>query len=187
MISRIPPRMSRAARLRQSANAQGVEKRHSTVTLGVFISLTLPGRTSSVTAGRFALDTDRQGHSVGRFIYGRRYLERSDAVPIDPIELKLEERTYETGRLHGMFGALRDASPDYWGRRVIEKHARKVNLTELDYLLNSPDDRAGALGFGLNVEPPAPLLKFNRTIQPSPPKRPSEPIVPENELPEKNP
>jgi hypothetical protein len=38
-------------------------------------------------------------------------------VPIDPIELKLEERTFETARLHGMFGALRDASPDYWGRR----------------------------------------------------------------------
>jgi len=61
--------------------------------------------------------------------------------------------------------ALRDASPNYWGRRVIEKHAGKVNLTELDYLLNSPDDRAGALGFGLNVEPPAPLRAFNRTMQ----------------------
>ena len=132
------------------------------MTSEVFVYLTLPGQTSCVTAGRFALDSDRQGNSVGRFIYGRRYLERSDAVPIDPIELKLEERTYETGRLHGMFGALRDASPDYWGRRVIEKHAGKVNLTELDYLLNSPDDRAGALGFGLNVEPPAPLRTFNR-------------------------
>ena len=82
------------------------------MTSEVFVYLTLPGQTSSVTAGRFALDTDRQGTSVGRFIYGRRYLERSDAVPIDPIELKLEERTYETGRLHRMFGALRDASPD---------------------------------------------------------------------------
>ena len=99
------------------------------MTSEVFVYLTLPGQTSSVTAGRFALDTGRQGNSVGRFIYGRRYLERSDAVPIDPIELKLEERTYETGRLRGMFGALRDASPDYWGRRVIEKHAGKVNLT----------------------------------------------------------
>lgn len=61
------------------------------MTSEVFVYLTLPGQTSSVTAGRFALDTDRQGNSVGRFIYGRSYLERSDAVPIDPIELKLEE------------------------------------------------------------------------------------------------
>jgi serine/threonine-protein kinase HipA len=97
-------------------------------------------------------------------VYGRRYLDRVDAVPIDPIELKLEERTFETARLKGVFGALRDAGPDYWGRRVIEKHAGKAALGELDYLLNSPDDRAGALGFGLNVEPPAPLRNFNRTM-----------------------
>ena len=134
------------------------------MTSEIFVYLTLPGAVAPVTAGRFKLDTDRQGASVGRFVYGRRYLERSDAVSIDPIELKLEERTFETARLHGMFGALRDASPDYWGRRVIEKHAGKDKLTEVDYLLNSPDDRAGALGFGRNVEPPAPLRTFNRTL-----------------------
>jgi serine/threonine-protein kinase HipA len=32
------------------------------------------------------------------------------------------------------------------------------------YLLESPDDRAGALGFGLNNVPPAPKRKFNRTL-----------------------
>ena len=37
-------------------------------------------------------------------------------------------------------------------------------LGEMDYLLESPDDRAGALGFGLNKVPPAPLRKFNRTL-----------------------
>jgi hypothetical protein len=65
------------------------------MTSEVFVYLTLPGQTSSVTAGRFALDTDRQGNSVGRFIYGRRYLERLDAVPIDPIELALGGRRSE--------------------------------------------------------------------------------------------
>ena len=30
--------------------------------------------------------------------------------------------------------------------------------------MEAPDDRAGALGFGLNVEPPAPLRRFNRTL-----------------------
>src|ERR1700716_3065582 len=94
MISRIPHRMSRAARLRQSANARAVvAKGRSTMTSEVFVYLTLPGQTSSVTAGRFALDTNRQGNSVGRFIYGRRYLERLNAVPIDPIELALGRRS----------------------------------------------------------------------------------------------
>ena len=50
------------------------------------------------------------------------------------------------------------------GRRVIEEHAGRPQLSELDYLLESPDDRAGALGFGLNNVPPAPRRKFNQTI-----------------------
>lgn len=64
----------------------------------------------------------------------------------------------------GVFGALRDASPDYWGRRVIQRHLGTAQPSEMDYLLYSPDDRAGALGFGLNQIPPAPKRTFNRTL-----------------------
>ncbi|MEQ9245643.1 MAG: HipA domain-containing protein [Nitratireductor sp.] len=124
----------------------------------------MPGQTEFVTAGRFVLEPDRAGVPVGRFVYGRSYLERNDAVPIDPIELKLARTTYRTTALKGVFGALRDAGPDYWGRRVIEKHAGKPELGELDYLLYAPDDRAGALGFGLGPEPPAPKRHFNKTL-----------------------
>lgn len=130
-----------------------------------FVYIMLPGATRFVTAGRFVLETDRNGASVGRFVYGRSYLERPEAVPIDPLELKLGRGTYSTAALGGIFGALRDAGPDYWGRRVIEKHAGKPQLGELDYLLYAPDDRAGALGFGLGPEPPAPKRTFNRTLQ----------------------
>lgn len=124
----------------------------------------LPGETGFVTAGKFVLEPDRAGLPVGRFVYGRSYLERSEAVPIDPVELKLGKGTYRTTALKGVFGALRDAGPDYWGRRVIEKHAGKPQLDELGYLLYAPDDRAGALGFGLGPEPPAPKRHFNRTL-----------------------
>jgi serine/threonine-protein kinase HipA len=62
-----------------------------------------------------------------------------------------------------VFGALRDAGPDFWGRRLIERHLGG-QLGELDYLLHSPDDRAGALGFSLGPAPPAPLRKFNQKI-----------------------
>lgn len=129
-----------------------------------FVYLMLPGAQQFVTAGRFVLGEDRLGLPLGRFVYGRRYIARADAVPIDPIELPLTARTYETTRLKGVFGALRDASPDHWGRRVTEKHAGVPVLGEIDYLLHSPDDRAGALGFGLNVEPPAPRRAYNRTL-----------------------
>jgi serine/threonine-protein kinase HipA len=130
-----------------------------------FVYITLPEETEFVTAGRFELTTDRHGVATGRFVYGRSYLARNNAVPLDPIELKLGKETYQTTALKGVFGAIRDASPDYWGRRVIEKHTGKAELGEIDYLLHSPDDRAGALGFGLNREPPAPRRKFNQTIE----------------------
>ena len=130
-----------------------------------FVYITLPGQTDAVTAGRFVLTKNRDGTALGKFVYGKSYLSRSDAVEIDPLELKLADTTYETARLGGIFGALRDAGPDYWGRRVIEKHSGKTTLGELDYLLKSPDDRAGALGFGLGQEPPAPRRKFNRTLE----------------------
>lgn len=129
-----------------------------------FVYITLPGKVSPVTAGRYELTKNARSDALGRFVYGRSYLENPDAVEIDPVELKLSTRTYETAQLRGVFGALRDAGPDYWGRRVIEKHAGKTQLGELDYLLESPDDRAGALGFGLNNGPPAPQRKFNKTI-----------------------
>ena len=125
-----------------------------------FVYITLPGEIESVTAGRFELTKDRRGNALGRFVYGKSYLARGNAVAIDPIELKLSGDTYETARLNGVFGALRDAGPDYWGRRVIEKHAGAAQLGELDYLLNSADDRAGALGFGLNQQPPVDAVAF---------------------------
>jgi serine/threonine-protein kinase HipA len=129
-----------------------------------FVYITLPGAREAVTAGRFVLEQTRSGDALGRFVYGRSYLGNPDAVEIDPIELKLSDQTYETVRMNGVFGALRDAGPDSWGRRVIEKHAGIAKLGELDYLLESPDDRAGALGFGEKVTPPAPRRKFNQTL-----------------------
>ena len=129
-----------------------------------FVYITLPGQTEPVTAGRFALAVDRRGAPEGRFVYGRSYLERPNAVALDPVELKLSPRTYATAALNGVFGALRDASPDYWGRRVIQRHLGKAQPGEMAYLLYSPDDRAGALGFGLNQTPPAPKRTFNQTL-----------------------
>lgn len=149
-----------------------------------YVYITLPGQTEAVTAGRFVLTTNRAGTPVGRFVYGRSYLERAEAVSIDPIELKLAKRTYETTVLKGVFGALRDSGPDYWGRRIIEKHVGKAQLGELEYLLQSPDDRAGALGFGLNQSPPAPRREFNKTLALDKLQALADAIVADEELPE---
>jgi serine/threonine-protein kinase HipA len=149
-----------------------------------YVYITLPGETEFVTAGKFELTTNRQGYPAGEFVYGRSYLARDNAVPIDPIELKLSSKTYETNILKGVFGALRDASPDYWGRRVIEKYKGQTQLGEIDYLLYSPDDRAGALGFGLNQEPPAPSRKFNQTMELERLQELADLIITDEDLPE---
>jgi serine/threonine-protein kinase HipA len=146
--------------------------------------MVLPGETEFVPAGRFRLEADRHGVATGRFVYGKSYLARRNAVAIDPVELKLAPNTYETRQLEGIFGALRDASPDYWGRRVIEKHSRSAQLGEIDYLLQSPDDRAGALGFGAGPEPPAPRRAFNRTIDLHKLQDFAERIIADDDLPE---
>ncbi len=131
---------------------------------GCYVYIVPPGATEFVTAGRFEVLVTPDGDSVGRFFYGRRYLERSDAVELDPVELRLRRGQYETARMDGFFGAIRDAMPDYWGRRVIERNTGHTQLEEFDYLMYGPDDRAGALGFGLNVQPPPTKHRFNQTM-----------------------
>lgn len=149
-----------------------------------YVYITLPGKTEAVTAGRFALSTNPRGTPLGRFVYGKSYLERQEAVPLDPVELKLSRRTYRTTALNGLFGALRDAGPDHWGRHVIERYAAKPQLTELDYLLHSSDDRAGALGFGLNQTPPTPRRKFNKTLDLAKLQAIADAIIAQEDLPE---
>ncbi|MCH7870429.1 MAG: HipA N-terminal domain-containing protein [Planctomycetes bacterium] len=128
-----------------------------------YVYVVLPGETAFVTAGRFRLQETREGAAVGEFIYGRSYRERADAVELDPVQLRLQPGKFETAKMDGFFGAIRDAMPDSWGRKVIERYT-KGPLADIDYLMRAPDDRAGALGFGNNAEPPFPENKFNRTL-----------------------
>ena len=129
-----------------------------------YVYIVLPGTTNFVTAGRFNISLNRDGNAVGRFIYGRKYIERDDAVEIGPVELRLRKGVYETAQMEGFFGAIRDSMPDFWGRRVIEKKARHTNLEEFDYLMLGPDDRAGALAFGVDVQYQIPQHQFSRIL-----------------------
>lgn len=130
-----------------------------------FVYITLSGQTEAVTAAKYRLTIGRDGTAVGELVYGKSYMARPDCVELDPVELKLRGSAYSTARLRGTFGALRDAAPDAWGRKLIEKRLGvTAELPEIQYMLNSPEDRAGALGFGLGPTPPAPVRSFNRTM-----------------------
>jgi serine/threonine-protein kinase HipA len=119
-----------------------------------FVFAYLPGQREAVPAGRLSLleaGTESLGSTFG---FGTRYLQRANRIPLDPISLPINaaagsERLYEPPARLRLFGAVRDAAPDQWGRRVIEaKLAVSANaLPESEYLLNAGDHRFGALDF----------------------------------------
>jgi serine/threonine-protein kinase HipA len=118
----------------------------------VFIHL--PDQSEAVPAGRISL-LEEGLQSVGStFGYGARYLKRANAIPIDPVSLPLsslpgEEQLYEPPAGLALFGAIRDAAPDFWGRRVIEAKLKVPpnSVPESTYLLNAGTHRFGALDF----------------------------------------
>src|SRR6266702_936 len=132
-----------------------------------YIYVQLPSTLNTVPAALLKVEKLRDGTFVGRFRYGDRYLERKDAVEFDPFQLPLGDIVREFTKLKGIPGAVRDAAPDAWGRRVIEHKLQRSpgDLEEIDYLLNGPQDGAGYLSFGTSVEPPASKRRYNRTHQ----------------------
>ncbi len=129
-----------------------------------YVYLQMPGALEVVTAGYFE-QSRGGGVALGTFVYSPKYLRRPDAVPLEPYELALRPGPIETVKLGGIFGALRDATPDAWGRRIIERHLRRSDVSETEFLLHSPEDRAGALSFGRGKEPPGPTTQFNQLVQ----------------------
>jgi serine/threonine-protein kinase HipA len=103
----------------------------------------------------------------GTLTYGRRYLKRPNVVALDPFHLPLQEASHKVTKLKGIPGAVRDASPDLWGRRVIQAKLQRpeADISEIEYLLHGPDDGAGNLRFGRTVDPTPPVRRFNRTHQ----------------------
>ena len=115
----------------------------------VFIHL--PGETDAVPAGRLTMIEQGLQVQASTFAYGRRYVTRANALPVDPVALALEAERNSEERVPtaglAMFGALRDATPDAWGRRVIENRLRAPpnGLPESVYLDHAGPHRAGAL------------------------------------------
>ena len=132
-----------------------------------YVYIQLPGTLDTVPAALLRVQTLPDGTQIGRFRYGDRYLQRQEAVALDPFQLPLDKIVYEFTQLKGIPGAVRDAGPDAWGRRVIEHKLERGagDLQEIDYLLHGPQDGAGYLSFGLKAEPPAPKRQYNRTHQ----------------------
>jgi len=133
----------------------------------VYVHIQLPGSHEPVPAALLKIETLPSGTNIGRFRYGNRYLQRPNAIELDPFVLPLGEEVHAFTTFNGLPGAVRDAAPDAWGRRVIEHRLEKTqaDLHEIDYLLNGPQDGAGYLSFSATRELKPSRRSFNRTHQ----------------------
>lgn len=132
-----------------------------------YVYIQLPGTMETVPCASLKVRIVGAGAFEGTFTYGKRYLERPEVVALDPFHLPLSTRPQRFTKLKGIPGAVRDASPDAWGRRVIQAKLQRPEgeIQEVEYLLSGPDDGAGNLSFGRTATPPAPRRPFNRTHQ----------------------
>lgn len=124
----------------------------------------LPDTGEAVPAGVLHLREEGETVRGASFRYGTRYLERRNAVEIDPVSLSIQDRMATQGRdlypANGLplFGGIRDAAPDAWGRRVIENKLKVPlnSLPESQYLLHAGPGRAGALDIRAALTDPSP-------------------------------
>ncbi len=124
----------------------------------IYVFIYLPGDTVAVPAGIF---THYPDDGIGRFAYGLRYRERRNALAVDPVALQLGAIHQDATTNDGLYGAFRDASPDYWGRLVIsaELGMAPESLGVTDYLLHSNASRVGCLDFRMSLEQEEPCAK----------------------------
>jgi serine/threonine-protein kinase HipA len=103
--------------------------------------------------GQLTLTEDGAKLLASEFAYGLRYLERPNALEVDPVSLSVKDKNAVRGKVLfppnnlSSFGGIRDAAPDAWGRRVIESRLKVPanSLPESTYLLHAGSQRVGAL------------------------------------------
>lgn len=128
-----------------------------------YVWVWLPAATEPVVAGLLS----RQG-GILVFNYGKSYLERNNAIAIYEPELPLRSGVLPLLNDLCMPNAIRDASPDAWGRRVLLYRSTNGDPTELDELtclLESGSDRVGALDFQLSPTEYIPRLGNHASLE----------------------
>ncbi|MBW2708934.1 MAG: HipA domain-containing protein [Deltaproteobacteria bacterium] len=94
-------------------------------------------------------DPDDRGRRRGAFRYDAGYPDHPMTFSLDPVELPLLSRDFETDRHSGIFLVFEDSLPDVWGRRLLARKARLPrSMQNLPGLLKAlAGDGLGALSF----------------------------------------
>lgn len=131
----------------------------------VYIYLQHPYSGAWLTVGRYIWLPETQS---GEFLYAPLYCERDDAISIDPINLPLiPGQLFTTTRYKGLHDALRDCTPDAWGKQLISRqHGLSMNSHDREFLMFAGNsDRWGALALGQSKKPAAAALQTPKLSQ----------------------
>jgi serine/threonine-protein kinase HipA len=135
----------------------------NTTTWSKYVFIALEGAAEAVPAGKLELLEEGIKPVGSTFVYGNKYLQRANAAAVDPVSMPLDEAkksketVFQPPAGLALFGAIRDAAPDSWGRRVIENMLRAApdGLPETEYLAHAGPHRTGALDFRNSPTAPA--------------------------------
>lgn len=124
----------------------------------LYIGLYLPEQDVPTTAALLKLERSPLQES-GHLAYGLAYLQRPDALALNPLALPLQRDTFSLStRLLRDGGALpltiKDALPDAWGLRVLANELGGRLPSTREQLLLTNTDRVGAMVFAEKREMP---------------------------------
>ncbi|HEY4540947.1 MAG TPA: HipA domain-containing protein [Noviherbaspirillum sp.] len=114
----------------------------------LYVYLQRPDTGAWVTVGRYQFDDVSR---TGRFRYAPSYVDAGLTWSIDPVGLPFRpEHEWVALRYNGLHDALRDASPDAWGRALLRRqHALPEDAPDWRFLeASSNAERWGALAIG---------------------------------------
>ncbi len=136
------------------------------------------GTTQPVRCGTF---TWKEG--LGEFVYEREYMGLAGAAPLDPVNLPFTRSTrpHRETRQKGLFGVLRDASPEGYGLGMLENIQGRA-LGIIDRLEVSLGDGVGAIEVCDDIQhkvnfQPTPLADFLAKLADTPEGAPPSRVV----------
>lgn len=94
----------------------------------IFVWVYLQNQSEPSLCGRVTRSISTSGVPLGEFIYRKAYLNKPNALPLDPVLLPLIERPVETTLLNGHFSVLLDAGPDSWGHFIPVRYERLLKI-----------------------------------------------------------
>jgi serine/threonine-protein kinase HipA len=135
-----------------------VHRKDKTIESPLFVYRTIAGK--PVTVGELEFVDDSPSGFLAQFHYVQEYLDHDHAFALDPLNLPLSRpsRIFSTTSRYHVLGAIFDAAPDIWGRKVMSAAAGVTQISEKAVLAKGRGMGVGELYFSASAQPEAPVF-----------------------------